>query len=447
MKCSCMRHHFPWVLPCIVAALTAALLPYMGCQQKLVPAPALLTPSFPSSVKVLIRDGGPVLIENAVAEFQVLPSGYIQASLVEGGKKLSLDEPRVGAPSDSNYLLSEGTEIHFTLDFSRTKILELQGKMGRGRRVEIPGRPLGPSAKTAIQQTLAIEAYDNLPNVIFTTLEYRNDSQSDLKIHQLVAQWHRLNAGLAAPGVQPYDMWSFRGSTYSTSQEDVLKITRAFTQPNVTPETLGHYGGDIPLAAFWTRSIGEALGHTESLPIDAFLRRRVEPDGRVTSCLIISTHITLKPAETYSSPRTFLAIYEGDYYEPLHIWSRVLLKEGWPIPKLLRPSKDMNQKKWAAIYDEIDGLRLGSATLQNLYVEGYDVPDGYVVERDRTRYYTFFAPAWNGEVELRGLKPGRYYVRDYEQGRELGAVDATTEKSAQLNVSFKGHLVIEATRK
>ena len=43
--------------------------------------------------------------------------------------------------------------------------------------------------------------------------------------------------------------------------------------------------------------------------------------------------ITLKPGETYSTPRSFVSVYAGDYYEPLRIWSSVLQKEGWELPK------------------------------------------------------------------------------------------------------------------
>jgi len=42
---------------------------------------------------------------------------------------------------------------------------------------------------------------------------------------------------------------------------------------------------------------------------------------------------TLKPGETYSTPRSFVSVYAGDFYEPLHTWSSVLQKEGWEIPK------------------------------------------------------------------------------------------------------------------
>src|SRR5947209_18381123 len=95
----------------------------------------------------------------------------------------------------------------------------------------------------------------------------------------------------------------------------------------------GGYGGGIPVVAFWTASVGEAIGHIETVPRSLSLPVNVQADGRVNAAISIPANATLKPGETYSTPRSFVASYSGDVYEPLHLWSRVLQKEGWEIPK------------------------------------------------------------------------------------------------------------------
>ena len=57
----------------------------------------------------------------------------------------------------------------------------------------------------------------------------------------------------------------------------------------------------------------------------------------------IAADTTLKPGETYSTPRSFVSVYAGDFYEPLHLWSSVLQKEGWEIPK---PSGEAYNVSW-----------------------------------------------------------------------------------------------------
>jgi alpha-galactosidase len=61
-------------------------------------------------------------------------------------------------------------------------------------------------------------------------------------------------------------------------------------------------------------------------------------------------------------------------------------------------------------------------------------------------YYAFFTPAdWQGEIELRGLKPGKYRVSDYAEGKDLGTVEATPDGVAKMRAEFKEHLLLEVS--
>jgi alpha-galactosidase len=97
------------------------------------------------------------------------------------------------------------------------------------------------------------------------------------------------------------------------------------------------------VVALWTGSVGEAIGHVETLPWTLSIPVKVEKDGRVNASVHIPVHSALKPGETYSTPRSFVAVFHGDFYEPLHIWSSVLQKEGWEIPK---PSNEAYNVSW-----------------------------------------------------------------------------------------------------
>jgi alpha-galactosidase len=112
----------------------------------------------------------------------------------------------------------------------------------------------------------------------------------------------------------------------------------------------------------------------------------------------------------------------------------------------LTEHKDEIWKKWIALYNS---KMLSKGTFLNLYTYGYDVPEAYAIQKDGNMYYAFFAPqqdgAWKGEVELRGLKPGRYHVTDYVEGKDLGAVESASGKVPRLAVDFTGHLLVEAS--
>jgi alpha-galactosidase len=119
-----------------------------------------------------------------------------------------------------------------------------------------------------------------------------------------------------------------------------------------------------------------------------------------------------------------------------------------PGPKFkdvnLTAAKEERWKKWIGLYNE---KMLSKGEFRDLYVTGYDEPEGYAIAKDGKMYYAFFAPTvgWKGEVELRGLKPGRYRVSDYSEAKELGTVDAAVTGVAKLAAEFKDHLLLEVS--
>jgi alpha-galactosidase len=313
----------------------------LGCEK--APVQPKAPPSRPSDIKVEMHDGGPLVVTTKSAEFQILPNGFLQATLLKDGKRLTLDEPEVGSSGGSDSIVHAGKELDFIPDFSQAKILEAVGKLGRGKRIELPGRPLAP-AGVPVERTLVLEAYDDFPNIALVSAAYKNVGTTDFQIDQALMQEHRFNAHQADPNAQPYDLWSFQGSSYDWGKDDVQKLTRTSSQPNAMGEEVkGGYGGGIPVVAFWTASVGEAIGHVETLPWTLSIPVKVESDGRVTAELAIPANAALKPGESYSTPRSFVSVYSGDFYEPLRIWSSVLQKEGWDIPK---PSNEAYNVSW-----------------------------------------------------------------------------------------------------
>ena len=325
----------------LAITLTAVAGVMLSCSKSAVQPKA--PPARPSDIKVEVRDGGPVVLTTGAAEFQILPSGFVQATLLKDGKRLTLDEPEVGSAGGSDSIVNNGKELDFIPDFSQAKVLESVGKLGRGKRVEIPARPLAP-AGVGIERLLVVEAYDDFPDIAFVSSTYKNVGTTDFKVDQVWMQQHRFNAKQADPNAQPYDMWSFQGSSYDWGKDDVQKLTRVSAQPNAMGEAVkGGYGGGIPVVAFWTASVGEAIGHVETLPWTLSLPVKVQADGRVTASVAIPVNAGLKPGESYSTPRSFVAVYSGDFYEPLRMWSSVLQKEGWEIPK---PSSEAYNVSW-----------------------------------------------------------------------------------------------------
>ncbi|WP_064455292.1 glycoside hydrolase family 36 protein [Streptomyces hygroscopicus] len=89
---------------------------------------------------------------------------------------------------------------------------------------------------------------------------------------------------------------------------------------------------------------------------------------------------------------------------------------------VLTPEKEALWRKWVNLYEE-NMLSTGEYRGE-LYDIGFDKPEAHVVAKGATLHYAFYAPQWDGPVELRGLERGRYRLTDPFTGASLGTVDA-----------------------
>jgi alpha-galactosidase len=244
-----------------------------------------------------------------------------------------LDDPENQA---GQLLLSGKSEANdFVFDLANAKVTNAAGKLGAlGKHIEFSGT----SAKTNLKETLALEVYDDFPSLALLSATLRNTGSNDVAIDSFLLQRHQFNAHLADAQAKPHQMWSFFGASLKWGKDDVLPIPAKFSQQNPfgTPvevkDDLGRVGGGIPVVAFWTRNVGEAIGHIETLPLALSIPVQTGADQRVTAAVQLPANSTLKPGEVYSTPRTFLAIYKGDYFEPLNLWSNMVEREGLARP-------------------------------------------------------------------------------------------------------------------
>ncbi len=321
----------------VFLSLTAICLLSAGCSRPPARTESA-APEPPSQIKVEVKPGGPIVLTTSAAEFQILPLGYIQAALLKGDQRLTLDQVGAGG---SDVLVLDGKPVQFTLDLGASKVEDSVGKLGRGKRLEIPAQA---SSGSSIQRTLQVEVYDAFPTLLLSSAAYKNAGTEDIHIDSVVEQQHKFDAGLAQKNAKPYDMWSYLGASYDWGKDDVGETGPHFrtTQPDGR-------GGERRL---WRRDSGGGVldrhgwrgrgpcGNPAADAVTAgqsgggWWRQR----GRGHCC-----DTTLKPGETYSTPRSFVAVYSGDFYEPLHLWSSVLQKEGWEIPK---PSSEAYNVSW-----------------------------------------------------------------------------------------------------
>jgi len=151
------------------------------------------------------------------------------------------------------------------------------------------------------------------------------------------------------------------------------------------------------------------------------------------------------PSAAFAGDHVELSDGGDDFASTVGIGAIVSTKFTWPKdpkPKdsfLLTPEREALWRKWIALYNE---RLLPQGTYRGeLYDIGFDKPEAHVVEKGGRMYYAFYAKSWKGPVTLKGLNGGRYRVRDYFNGQDLGEVAA---QGGPLQLSFERFAVLEA---
>jgi alpha-galactosidase len=306
---------------------TVALAIFGGCKtQEKKPEPV-------SAVSVQNQADG-IHLKTGQAEFVLAANGNLSGRFKNGMQWLTLDE----VPPDSGIVVTSDKQVvnDFVRDLEHAQIQPAKGKLGSlGERVEVKGH----SSSTGLDEILTVEVYDGFPALALLSASYKNSGEKEIALDKVMLQNHTLNASLADSNAKPHEMWAFFGSSLRWGKDDVLPIPAKFSQDNPfgapveTHDDLGRVGGGVPVVAFWTRNIGVAIGHLETLPLALSIPVQTTADGRVDAAVDIPARTTLKSGESFSTPRTFVTVFQGDYYEPLSTWSTAVEREGMTRPK------------------------------------------------------------------------------------------------------------------
>jgi len=314
----------------ICAALGLAL--FAGCEkQKTSPSGVSTAP--PKSAVEVTTSANEILVRTPSAQFTLSSNGALIAALRKDGSTITLDVPSPSAAQ--NVTIAKKQFPGAVLDLTTTQINEATGKLGAlGKQVRVSGKIPG----TDLQETFTLEVYDVFPNLALLSLQLRNDGQSNVSLESVELQRHNF-ASPNSEGGTPQPLWTFEGSSLHWGKDEIFPIPAKFSQENPfgapvsVKDDLGHVGGGIPVVAFWSRNVGEAIGHIETLPLVLSVPVRTTEKGQVEAGVNVPAKTLLKPGDVFSTPRTFVAVYSGDYYEPLRMWSDAIEKEGLSRPK------------------------------------------------------------------------------------------------------------------
>jgi alpha-galactosidase len=150
-------------------------------------------------------------------------------------------------------------------------------------------------------------------------------------------------------------------------------------------------------------------------------------------------------AVAYFGDHVELSDGRADFASTLGIGGVVGTNFTWPPGSASRSRLDLTSdkeafwEKWIGLYNT-QMLSRGEY-LGGLYDIGFDRPEAHAIRKSGKMFFAFYAPQWNGPIELRGLGPGQYRITDYENSKALGDVRGPT---GVIHVQFEKHLLLRA---
>jgi alpha-galactosidase len=150
-------------------------------------------------------------------------------------------------------------------------------------------------------------------------------------------------------------------------------------------------------------------------------------------------------ALAYFGDHVELSDGRDDFASTIGIGGVVGTQFTWPPgsaqrPRLdLLPDKERIWQKWIGLYNT-QMLSRGEY-LGGLYDIGFYRPEAHAIRRSGKMFYAFYAPQFNGSIELRGLGRGQYRIVDYENDKVLGTVRGPV---GTINAQFAKHLLLRA---
>src|SRR5882762_3202330 len=218
------------------------------------------------SVVVVNVAAAGIMVKTQTAEFRIAPTGALTASLLGSVGTSTLD----GTAPDLSPVVSISKKLHSnaTFDLAAAEVRDAAGKLGAlGKHIEVTGKIPG----TELAETLSVEIYDEFPGLALVSLGIRNTGPKDLSLDWISLQRHHFSAANESEnGAQT--LWTFQGASLKWGKDEIFAMPAKFSQENPfgaavpTKDDLGAVGGGIPVVAFWSREMGEAIGHVETVP-------------------------------------------------------------------------------------------------------------------------------------------------------------------------------------
>ena len=173
-----------------------------------------------------------------------------------------------------------------------------------------------------LRLTLTVSQYLELPQALFLHTEIENNGLGPVTIERFSSPLIHLGPVLQPP------LWSLQGAAVHWGQDFAFPMPQDFERENY----LGHVdhgeGGGVPVVYFWNPNGGFGLAHIERQPKNWMMPVQSSQAQGISAAFEDRRHRKLLPGERLHGLKTMLSAHQGDFYEPLDLYRKVMAAQG-----------------------------------------------------------------------------------------------------------------------
>jgi hypothetical protein len=281
----------------ILVGLSALSLAACSTQPATTP-PAITFQSIPD---------GEIWFRNSQIQLRFDSEMYCRVYLYKNGGLHSINDipPDPAKARPPHFITVNGEELRdFQVDYKNVGASEVRTQFGAGRKLNLTGY-----AKTSqgviIEKKLAVELYEDFPDVALVSATYRNtDKTASIVVTRSHSSFFRMDAARGNGGTPSYEFWiAFGDSEDPPAAKIDLNYSRIFRSPQ---------DGRVPLIDLWTNRMGMAVGDLSSTSRELVATVAVTPDQKVEVEFPGSGSVQLAPNAVLSIPKAVWLVHAGE---------------------------------------------------------------------------------------------------------------------------------------
>jgi len=276
-------------------------------------------------VTVSYRAGSDITIRAHSLVIRLSPQHALSISLLDNGQELSLNSHA----SDTNAIPSDYVTVNekdiqnFAIRYSHIALQDMHTKLGDCVRVTVPSR--ASDGDLRLERTLDIDLCPSFPQTAVFTATYKNLGSSPLQINRVV----QVSQAIEPPKQEPKGLWTFQGVSLLWGRDTVFALPASFRSENPMGQVVARdVGGGIPVNDYWNGQVGLATGHIEPEATACWIPIETQSERSARTHLETRPQVALAPGETLTTPRSFVTVHHGDFYEALATYSSMLRAQG-----------------------------------------------------------------------------------------------------------------------